>query len=347
MSAGYESLLRLTWADSWGTSGTLGRRGMFLFADNVKLSMGAVAKERDSKLTGNRESLPDTFSIDGFNEVGEFTFQPRGNDILMVLAAHFQTLVSSSGTYSFYRINKTPSFTIGGGSNIGTSVWSFNIDQPFGNSIIQGGTGANGYRFTNCIVEKLAFNQKFGEDLLVTVNFKAREGSRYNFPSNFGAYPNVYGSVSEFGRAVDWNGTVTIAGDDFDIDGVQLNFTNNTVDKSRIGKRGFTRFPFAGHWIADGMIDSELQRDLEQYGEGTFKNITTTWLTPTASGTTYINIAQPNSVIKPYDIDVKDGQSLVEQSMPYRAYPPVGTTGPSTIVTVVTGSLYGTLLYGF
>src|SRR5438132_1640822 len=115
MSAGYESLVRITACPSWATPGTTGLRGYYLFADTTKLSYGAKAVERDAKLIGNRESLPNTFSIDSFEPAGEFTFQPRADDLLMILMAHFQTVVrTGTGTYQFYRINRNMDWTTGG-----------------------------------------------------------------------------------------------------------------------------------------------------------------------------------------------------------------------------------------
>lgn len=341
---GWESLIRITRADSWSIPGTLGRRGFFLYADSENLDMGAQPAERDNKLLGVRESSSDTFSIDRYFPRGDFTFQPRVDDILMILMAHFQNVVKSgTGTYEFYRLDRLPKF-VSGGSNIGTHVYSVNVDLYFGASFTTvGGTQANGIRFTNGMVDRLTFGLRYGEDLICTPSFKFDTGSYYGYPAAFG-YNSVYGSMSEISRFVDYMGTATIQGESFDIENWEGVFNNNTTDRSRLGKRGYNRFPFVGKWVAEGSFDMELQRDLERLAEGNTDNFTVDILN---SANNRIVIAQPNIAHRPFTIPISGGDAIIELSKSYRAYPPVGTNAPSTIVRVYTGTTLGTDLLGF
>ena len=167
---GWEGLIRISPATSWGTPGTFGVRGFFLNTDSTDLDRGAEVAERDQKLLGLRESLYDSVSVDRYNPRGGFTFQPRVDDLLMLLMAHFQHVEKSgTGTYTFYRKATSPDWT-SGGSNPGTNVFSLNVDLYLG--AFTSGTQANGIRFMNGIVDQLTFNLRYGEDLTVVPTFK-------------------------------------------------------------------------------------------------------------------------------------------------------------------------------
>ncbi len=356
MSAGWESMIRVTPCDSWGNAATVGRRGYFLYADSESLSLGAQSKERDGKLVGNRESPPETYTIDRWNPKGGITFQPRVDDVLMLLMAQFQNVVKSGvGTYQFFRNPNQLSWASGGsvfsvGTVIGAAgtlgtginVYSVNIDKFFSFSFATG-TQTNGARFLNGIVEKMTFNQKTSEDLSCTVDFKFLSANYATFPAGYGPLTGL-GSFSAFARLVDYMGTFSIANESFEVDSWEGNFMNNSSDKTRLGYRGFSRFPFTGKWIADGSFDMELNRDPQSFSEGSFANLTMTFFSGVGN---MLTVAQPNIVYKPFDIPISGGDSIVNVSKPYRAYAPSGTTGPSTILTVYTGTNFGTALLGF
>lgn len=371
---GWESLIRVTPADSWGTPGTSGKRGWFLFADSEDLDYGAQVSERDTKLIGVRESLVDTFSIDRYFPRGGLTYQPRVDDTLALLMAHFQCCVKSgTGTYTFFRNPNYVKFTQGGSSYMVGSIaggtlgtfqsnlnhpFSVNVDVFFGQSFITtGGTQANGIRFTNGIVDKLTFSNKYGEDLLCTPEFKFFAGSYFAYPTNF-TYPSVFGSLSEYQRLVDYQGTIAVGSEDFDVDGFSVSFNNNTTDKARLGKRGYNRFPFSGRWTAEGNFDMELNRDLAVLAEGQFTTINIDF---TVSASNRLTINQPNIANRPFNVPLSGGDQLIELSKGYRAYPRTsftsqyvngfganeGTYIPSTIVNVYTGSVFASSLLGF
>lgn len=356
MSAGWESSIRITGCTAWASAGTLANRGQFLYCDSENLDFGAQFKERDSKLTGNRESPADTATVDRYFPKGGITFQPRVDDILMIFMAHFQNVVKSgAGTYQFFRIPNQLNWSSNGtvfsvGTIIGatatmgtgTTPYSLNVDKCFGFSFASG-TQSNGIRFTNGIVDKLTLSQKYGEDLICTPEFKFLAGSNYLYPTTYGPLTS-FGSFSAYSRFVDYMGTFGISGESFDVDSWQGMFSNNTTDKSKLGQRGYTRFPLSGKWVGDGSFDLELNRDVAVFAESGTANLT---LAMFSAAGCQITVAQPNIVYKPSNINLSSGDSLVEFSKPYRAYPPAGTTGPSTIVTVYTGSTFGIGLMGF
>ena len=357
MGVSWESLVRISHADGWNTIGTFGSVGQFLYADSVNPDLGAQVKENDGKLLGVREVPPETFTVDRYQPKLSLVSQPRVDDILMILMAHFQNVVKSGiGTYQFFAIPLNPSWdtdatpfyrvgTIISGTGVGgtgTNVYSIHVDVPYGYSFA--GTGANGLRFTNCIVDKLTMNLKYGEDFTITPDFKPLNGTEQVYPNTFEPL-SVFGSFSTYAKFVDSTGTVTVAGKSYSMQSWQGVFNNNSVDRAKLGQRGWSRFPFAGRYIADGSFDTELEDGLEQLKAGDFGSLVIS-LTSIV-GSNQIVIEQPHIGYKAWNVNIPNGNSILEQSHPYRAYPPTGTTGPSTIVTVYTGVNIGTDILGF
>lgn len=344
MSVGYEALIRVQAAESWGSQSAFAKRGIYLYADSVRPDFGAQPRERDNKLIGGRESSGSTYSVDSFQPTCEITWQPRVDDILPFMLAHFQIGTSlAGGTYQFWRIDRNLTWTTNG-SNIGTNPYSINVDVYYGNSLIGGGTGANGYRFFNGIVDKLTFNGKYGEDFKCTAMLKFLSGSRFNFAAGIGTAPSSLGSYSDFSVLTDWMGTVNITGESsLDIDGVELSFDNKTAERSKLGQRGYSRFPLAAHWMAEGNFEMEFNRDLNEIAEGTTQIGT---VDVKGGNGNQMSFLYHNFVFRPNNPEVSDGQSLVDITVPFRAYP-TKSSGTSCSVYVYTGSTYGSLLFNF
>jgi hypothetical protein len=353
--ASWEAVVRISPSGGWNTAGTFGSRGIFLYADSVNPDLGAQINNRDAKLLGVREIPPEASSVDRFQPKLSMVVQPRVDDILMLLMAHFQNCAKSGiGTYQFFALPSNPDWstvttasgTFHSGTNgtaaTGTNVYSVNTDVCYGYSFA--GTGANGLRFTNCIVDKLTFDLKYGEDFKTTVDFKPLNGTEFVYPSTFLPL-SAFGSFSAYGRLVDSQGTVQLDAKSYDMQSWQGVFNNNSADRTKLGKRGFARFPFSGRYVADGSFDTELQDTLTEQSAGSFGTLTVTLVN--VLGTNQITISQPNIQYQPFAINLANGNSIIEFAHPYRAYPPSGTTGPSSIVTVYTGTNFGTALIGF
>ncbi len=343
---GWEAVVRVEAAPSWGSQGTVGHRGIYLFADSVTPDFGAQSRERDNKLAGARESSGSSYSVDNFYPKCSITWQPRVDDILPFALAHFQIATAyAGGTYEFTRVGSNLTF-LTNGSNWGTHPYSVNVDVFFGNSLVGGGTGANGFRFFNGIVDKLTFNNAYGEDLKCTAEIKFLSGSRFNFPSGFPQAPSSLGSFSAYSQLVDWVGTVAPTGEsaNMNVDKCDLIFDNKLGERSKLGQRGWNRFPLAQHWMAEGNLGMEFNRDLNIIAEGTSNTGTFEWTA--AVGANSIKIWYHNFVYRPANPAVTDGQSIVDIGLPFRAYPSV-TGGTSCVMRVYTGSLFGTNLFNF
>jgi len=350
----WESLIRIKPSPAWGSVGSVAGKGIFLNADSETLESGAIVTERDNKITGVRESLPDTFSIDRYIPKGDITYQPRVDELLLILMAHFQYVVrSGTGTFQFFRNPNSPNWTVNGTNyNIGSStaagtgnnVYSLDVDKFLGFSQVSAAVGGNGIRFTNGIVDKLVFNQKYAEDLKITSSFKFLAGSLFSYPAAF-APTSAFGSFSAYSRFVDYHGTITLGTNTYDIDGIQLNFDNKTSDRSKLGQQGWSRFPFSAHYISDGQIFMELQDNLNRFAPGVSFSLTSEWQITGQVGTIGIKVTQPNCYFRAGEPQIGGGEEVIENNKTYRAYPVAGSIGcPSTIVTVYTGTnLAGTL----
>lgn len=347
---GYEAVVRVEAAPSWGSqgglnSGTFVHRGIYLFADSVTPVFGAQARERDNKLLGARESSGSTYSVDDFYPTCEITWQPRVDDILPFALAHFQIATAyAGGTYEFVRVGSNLTF-LTNGSNWGTHPYSINVDVFLGNSLVGGGTGANGYRFFNGIVDKLTFTNAYGEDFKCTAICKFLTGSRFNFPAGIGTSPSSLGSFSAYSQLVDWQGTVAPTGEsaNINVDNVELTFDNKLGERSKLGQKGWNRFPLAQHWLAEGVLGMEFNRDLNIIAEGTSNSGTFEWVQAAGNA---IRFTYHNFVYRPVDPAVTDGQAIVDISLPFRAYPTT-TGGTSCVMRVYTGTLFGTTLFNF
>ena len=335
---GWEALVRISFADSWATPGTFGKRGIFLNVDSTDLDLGAKLTERDGKILGIRESLYDSVSFDSLTPTGGFTFQPRVDDLLPILMAHFQNCATAQagGTYTFYRAPTSLNW-LEGGSNFGTHPYSLNVDLVLGNW----GTN-NGIRFMNGIVDKLTFGVKFGGDLVCTPTFKFLTGSVWTYPAGF-VPTSAYGSLSGFSRLVDYMGTLTLGNFAYNFESWTGNFNNNTSNQSRLGRRGYTKFPFSGRWIADGEVEYEVTSEIGTVAAGNANGLVVDLKQGVNNS---IQINQPNVVYKNSNPNVSSGDAPIMRTLLYRAYPPSGTTGPSTQLIVNTGTLFGKDLFG-
>lgn len=345
---GWESLVRVQASKAWGSVYKASDvPGFFLDVDSITPDLGDEFQERDGKLSGNRESPNSSWSVDSQQPKCSLTFQPRVDDVLMFLMAYFQHCVVSSatptadGTYVFSKIETNPVWTTGG-MNFGTNVYGINLDIAYGQSFNNSGTQANGIRLMNGIVDKLDFNLKYGEDLQLSVDMKFLTGSRYQYPSTFKDL-STYGSYSRSPRLVDYQGTITTGTESLELDSFSLSLNNNTGDKTKIGQRGFSRFPFMNRMKVEGQLDLELARDINAFNPGSPWNVGGTVF---SSGTNYMIISMPNAILKPTTIPINGGEGMISFNLPFRAYP--ASTGTTAIsITVVCGSSYGTSLLGF
>lgn len=354
MSAGWESFVRITRADAWQNPGAVTSRGFFLYADSVSPDLGGQEMMRDNKLNGIRESDVRTYSVDRWFPKAELTVQPRVDDILPILAAHFQMGTGANGTYTFFRCPRALNW----GSNVGTNIhslgtfpYSINMDVFYGN-LLGGGTGADTIRLTNGIVDKLTFTLKNGEDLKITPSIKFFAGSYFAMPDAF-VPQSVYGSMSEYPQFVDYMGSLVLSfaqgvaaesPDNLNFDGITYDFNNNTGDRGRLGYAGWTRFPFSGRYSVEGEVTGELSREFGRYIDGGTSG-TVTFRVQT--GTSWIQIESAQWRWKPKTVPISSGDSIIELTLPFKAYPPTGSVGPSTIVTVFTGTAFATSWLGF
>lgn len=356
MAKGWEVAIRVQ-EDYLGfasTVGTLARGGYFLFVDSENISKNTTIKERDEKLIPMRLSPIQTASIEQQSPGGEFTFQPRADDCVPVLMAFFQaatymggnsstTYGGTGGTWVFTPVGKSLAWS---GSNFGTSaIYPINIDQYFGEGL--SGTG-DGQRFERGIVTRLVFEQQPSSDLTLTADTRFLQVTdEVTFGTGMKSAPNAYGSYSSKEQYIDWNGTVTVAGQSYAIERIRFEFDNSVTERRKLGQKGFYQFPF-GRGVFTGEFDIELE-DMSLFEEGTAGGtVIAHWQTSQGE---YINIFCPNVFFRANDVNVSDTGPVVRtcgfrcypsafggsNAVVVSVYPKHGTAGPPSIAKLVFG----------
>lgn len=348
MSQGHEAFFAIHehWK-GWGTS-TYQTSGVYPEVDSEALTPDVNIRERDSKIRVGREAHRTTFSADETRPAGNMVIQPRTDDCIPIFMAFFQavhfeegTLMAGvgTGTFTFVPVNEDPDWVgslwgsaHGGTEGVANDVYPIMIKKCFDADW----TNKNGEGYTQGLVDTLEFSQPFGEDLTITPGFKFRTVA---LDSDWGVFepPCAYGSYSEKARFVDWKGTIafTYGGNatTLELDNITVTLNNNTSDKGKIGYKGWSRFPFSGRPVFEGSLDLELvsaQRDLADImADGGSATLSLRWFN---SLTDQMLLEFANIHFRTFDRPVSAGDTPVEYSLPFRAYPT--DTEPGVKLTV-------------
>lgn len=355
MSKGWEAYFRVYENTLGWENGTYLTRGNYLDVDSDGLNINAEIKERDSKIAGGRFGLPSAMTEEGEKPAGNIAFQPRSDDILQILMAHFQcvdydedTLADGwgTGTFTFVPITDTPDWV---GSTWGTvnrttyaattgDVYPVSMDKIFGYGLSTGTVG-NAFQFTRGIVDVLKFTQDASEDLKMDANFKFRTFALGTYTETDSKPPCSYGSYSVKSRYTSWNGTIVYkyanTATTLNVQSWETTLDNKTADQTRIGNKGYTHFPFSGRPIHEGKLDLEyddvgfitsMRDNGSAYFEILYKNSAIDWML----------IQQPNIKYKTFEPTVSGGDTQIDVSIPYRAFTSENGGTPATIIKVCT-----------
>jgi hypothetical protein len=345
MSKGWESSIRVqeNYLGFGSTIGSLVRMGNFLYVDSESIARNPTIRERDNKLVPTRLVPAETMGLDQYAPGGQVTWQPRSDDSLSMLMAFFQTAthmfggttpaLNATGTWQFAFVPKSLLWTgkqyygTGNGYGTGTSVYCVNADLCFGQGMT---TTPNGIRFERGIVTKLTIQQDPAADLQFVADMKfLQHEDQATYTSAFSFLPGAAGSLSSKKQFVDWNGTLTVGGNSYNIEKLSLEADNQNVDRRKLGQKGFANFPF-GRAIVNGQFDLELE-DL-------------TLFTPAASGGTlqctwrtsdgdWLQVFCPNIYYKNPDPKVNDAGPII-LTVPFRAYPSAQGRNDAVLVNV-------------
>ena len=349
MAKGWEVSIRVqeNYLGFGSTIGSLVRGGNFLYVDSESLSKNPTIKERDNKLIPTRLVPAETMSLEQYAPGGQITWQPRSDDSLSMLYACFQSAThmsggtaattNATGTWSFKMVPKSLRWTgkqfygTGNSATTGTSVYCVNIDKCYGQGL---DTTPNGVRFERGIVSKLTITQEGASDLQFSADVKFyQHEDDATYTSAFSSLPGVAGSLSAKKQFVDWNGTLSIAGNTYNIEKISFDIDNQNTDRRRLGQKGFSQFPF-GRGIVSGQFELELE-DMTLFNEASAGGtLQVTWRT---SDGDWLQVFCPNVYWKNPDAKVGD-TGPVMLTVPFRCYPSSSGQNDGVVINVFPNS---------
>ena len=316
----------------WGgtnADGTYGA-GFILHADSEALEVGQSFSESQDKIGADRAGAVSDFTMKSRKPAGELTFQPRFDDMLPFLAAHFQAVgieggtalgggTVITGTFTFAPVPNMPDWsgtvlgTVAADAGTEDSVYCLSIVKYWGDTI------ASGMKFIKGIVDKLVIKQDYDADLIMTPTFK------------FGSFSIDYaGAQAEVATAqtsskqkpVDYQGTVTFNGEKVAVDSFSFTGENASKDKTSIGYRSPVKYPLGKY---KPLIEVEAEFDDKQ------------WLVYMASGTSYgtvelrsvvgtewMTIEMREVILLPEEVQIGGGNDTVNVPLKFHGYPQAG-----------------------
>lgn len=340
MAKGFEGWIAVApETNGWGSS--VFTAGNYLFVDSESLQVNKEFIERPEKITYGR-SLKASSRISGVQKPGgALTFQPRSDDTIPILMAHYQKYIGSSsgGTatgsvvYTFHPSKGEPNWT---GSAFGTGAYTaadgdmftVSVYKKFFNTTSNGGT--NAMAFTSGIVDQLQFHLTAGQDAKMTANMKfygVDAGTA--IPATRDPNNAVLGSYSTKSSFISWNGTLLFDGGSLDITSIAINSQNNTADRPVLGKKNPSKYPF-GRVLVSGSLDLDLPKSGLQYIGSMLNNGTFTITGSMYNGAfDYMTFNMANCRYNPFEINFSNGQSETTFSIPFVAYESEnGSTAP-------------------
>jgi hypothetical protein len=344
----YESWIRIVENGSgWGST-VLRDEGYFLEFDSESLGPGYSLHERDGRIQNKRESQATSLAVGVAHPGNTFSFQPRTDDMLMLLQGFFQAVDFNgnelsgfgTGTFTFMPIEGALDWV---GSTWGTvkdvtaeagDAYAITIDKSFGKKF-----GSRGERYHCGIIDSLNWKQAYGEDLQIEPHCLFWDVDLRKNMTGFA------GSFSEHDRFQDWKGTVAFSyggvGSILEISNWAEGMGVEARERGRLGTKAHYRFPF-GKYYFDGSFELELKDDFFEdiFVNGGSAVLTMRWQNST---TDWIEVEHPNIMIREHDRFIPVNE-VFNYEMPYRAYPTADGT-PSTIVRVHT--IFGTSMFSF
>lgn len=319
--------------DGYGGGAAL-TKAFYLFVDSESFAINPNIKENTSKIVQGRAVLEQARTIEGREPGGQFTFQPRSDDVLGLAAAHFQAyrsdITGTVSTFTFFPLAQQPDWSgtlVTGGDpwdagGVGTATYNdgettdvcaLMVEQYYG----QTRDGSNGRRFTDCVVSDLEFSASVGEELQISPTLKAGSFALVDFTPATDDPDCAIGSYSTLGAFRYYEGTLTVNGASYDVNSFRVTSSNNVDSKKVIGKLNPASYPY-GRYVASGEFELEMGygsfvKEFLAEADGTF---VATFL----RGEEKLTITCPLVRYNEPTSNVSDGESLVNQTVPFVAY---------------------------
>lgn len=317
-------------------TGTYGA-GYILHADSESLEIAQSFSEAQDKIGADRAGSPSDFTLKSRKPGGELTFQPRFDDMLPFLAAHFQAVGIEAGTafgtaatvfqgtFTFAPVASMPSWS---GTTLGTvvndtgtadSVYCVGIVKYWGSAI------ASGMRFIRGIVDKIVIKQDYDADLLMTPTFKF--GSSDPVFAGAGAMIGT-GLTSGKSKPVDYLGTIEFNGTKQQIESFTFTGENAVKDKPAIGYREPVKYPFGKY---KPLVECELEFDDDVWVSSMQSgSVYGTVTLRTVVGTEWMEIRMSSAVLLPEEVQISGGNDMVKAPLKFRGY----TSGTKSAVEI-------------
>ena len=306
----------------------------YLYLDSESLAINQEIRENAAKIVQGRAVLETSRTFGAQEPGGQFTFQPRADDILGFLASCLGVYTSTDGggslhgTYTFFPYVDQPDFTgtlVTGGDpwaagaagtgtygDTSTDVCALMIDQYFGDI-----TGTNGRRYVDCVVSQLEFNAAVGNELTVTPTINAGSYALFNGTAATDDPPCGVGSYSALDAFMYYQGTVSLEGVSYDLNSFRLTINNNIESKRCIGKQTPVSFPY-GRCDITGEFELEYDNStfMEQFTAESDGTLGVVFL----NGTNKLTISCPLIRYNEPSVNVGDGEGLVNQTVAFKAF---------------------------
>jgi hypothetical protein len=326
-----------------------------LYLDSESMGIGQEIKENTGKIVFGRQLVKQARTFQARSPGGQFTFQPRSNDALGILCSVMQSYRSSAdGTYVFNPISGQPDWSGinvtggdpfgAGGTGTGTygdttnDVMALCIEQSLGAGV----TGSNGRRWCDCVVSQLEINMAVGEEITFTPTIMAGSFAMTSFavsedpPCNSGSYSSL--DSFQF-----YEGTVTLGTAAFSVTSCNLTINNGMNPRAVVGKRDPSKFTYGRQEVTgEFTLEYEDHVFLQHFLLETDTNITLKGANN--SGLDYIQITMPLVRYNEPTLNVSDGESVIEHSIPFKAFSDatdVNSISPLEIEVVTTDTGVG------
>ena len=348
MAKGHEGWIAVVpETNGWGSSAHT--EGFYLYADEESMNVGKEFEDRPDKIVYGR-SLKANSRVSGPQKPGgNLTFQFRSNDCIPFFMAHFQKYIGSSlggtetGTarYIFVPAKSEPddvgsAFGTGGYGGDAGDKFTLGLVKKFYDTTEYNGT--NSMWFKSCVSDSLEMNFAAGEDAKLNVGLKAYSVDHGTaLSSSLNPSNSTFGSYSTLNSFQFWTGTLQVAGESLDITNFSFTSSNNTEDRTVLGKKDPSKYKF-GRYTLEGAFDIDLPKDGLKW-VGSMLNDSEFSITGTLYNGVHdsVKLSLPRCKYRPIEMNLAGGDSEAQFNLPFTAYESEdGATEPIKIVVETT-----------
>jgi len=337
MANGYEGWLN--WREGAGWSDEAGtQEGYFVKAKELTLDSGQEFIENDDIIVKGRGYKASTRIKGASKPNATINYQARSNDSAMLFMSHFQmyTGTTRSGTseYTFVPVKCSPKFVRGNG--YGTGGYTSESGTLFTLELTEKlscQTTGNGQVVQSAFCDELTFNAELNESLMINAVMKGKDFDEIDLGTVTDPDNATYGSYSTNPAFSHFSGTLTFAGQTgYTVSSFSFVSANQTEERLGIGsinpvKYSWGKSQVTGEIAMDLPDDATLQ--LGSMLSDTAFAIVGTWYN---SADDYITVTIPNAKRNPFAISHANGEEVMVQTIPFRAFESEdSSTAPITV----------------